>query len=214
MSWTRHFGGIELINLKARTDRLLQAYDELKKYRVPHLVCRGTPCENGQEGISRTLRSLFDVHVQTFKPLLVFEDDVQMIVDPIDFDSVMDMAMMELPTNWDMLYLGANLPDPKQVTEYSAHLLRTTRALAIHAVAYSHQCMNYILSLPEELPIDLMFANKIHPRGGTFVTYPLLCTQRPGYSNIEKKEVSYTHYIEDRYKIVEDYLGLSKSSLP
>lgn len=211
--WTDFFGHIELINLAHRTDRFLQSMDELRKYGIRPLVCRAIKCENGQEGISKTLRSLFETYVQSNRPLLVFEDDCKMVVTPWEFESVLEMALLELPTNWDMLYLGANLPDPKQVSEYSAHLLRTTRALALHAVAYSPQCMSLILNLPESLPIDLLFAEQIHPRGGTFVTYPLLCTQRPGHSDIENRHTEYSHFIEDRYKKVEEYLGLSKKDV-
>jgi hypothetical protein len=137
-----------------------------------------------------------------------------MVVEPEEFERVMDLALIELPSHWDMLYLGANLPNPRRVSEYSAHLLRTIRALALHAVAYSRRGMEEILSLSPTLPIDLQIADEINTAGGSFVIYPLLCTQKEGFSDIEKKRTSYTHYIEDRYKIVEDYLGLSKSSLP
>lgn len=208
--WTDFFGQIELINLAHRTDRLLQSMDELRKYGIRPLVCRATKCENGQEGIYKTLRSIFETYVHSGRPIMVFEDDCQMVVSPTEFRHVIEMAIMELPPDWDMLYLGANLPDPRQVYRYSTHLLRTARALALHAVAYSHKCMKYILSLPPELPIDLQLANTVHPLGKTFVTYPLLCTQRPSFSDIEGKATDYGCFIEDRYKKVEEYLGLPK----
>lgn len=213
--WTNFFSRIVLINLASRPDRLVESSLELKRHKIPFEVVPAIKNENGQQGISDTLRGLFRETLDAgHRNVLVFEDDVRMVVEPEEFERVMDLALIELPSHWDMLYLGANLPDPKQVKEFSAHLLRTTRALSLHAVAYSRWAMEQIISLPPSMPIDLQIAQEINTCGGSFVTYPLLCTQRPGYSNIEKKDVSYTHYIEDRYKIVEDYLGLSKSSLP
>lgn len=213
--WTNFFSRIVLINLASRPDRLVESSLELKRHKIPFEVVSAIKNENGQQGISDTLRELFVESLEFGNsPLLVFEDDVRMVVEPEEFERVMDLALLELPSHWDILYLGANLPSPQVVSEFSAHLLRTKRALALHAVAYSRRGMEEILSLPATVPIDLQIADWVNPNGGSFVTYPLLCTQKEGFSDIEKRRTSYTHYIEDRYKIVEDYLGLSKSSLP
>lgn len=213
--WTDFFSRIVLINLVTRTDRLLESSDELNKYGVPFEVVRAIKNENGQRGISDTLRALFKESLKMgHKKLLVFEDDVKMLVEPNEFDRVMDLAQVELPTDWDMLYLGANIPYPSCAWEYSPHLIKIGYALSLHAVAYSSKCMERILRVPRQLPIDVQIAKEVHWAASSFVTYPLLCTQRPGYSDIESREVSYGHFIEDRYKKVEEYLGLSKKDVP
>lgn len=213
--WTNFFSRIVLINLASRPDRLVESSLELKRHKIPFEVVSAIKNENGQQGISDTLRELFVESLEFGNgPLLVFEDDVRMVVEPEEFERVMDLALLELPSHWDMLYLGANLPNPRRVEEYSAHLLRTIRALALHAVAYSRRGMEEILALQPTLPIDLQIADEINTAGGSFITYPLLCTQKEGFSDIEGRRVNYSSFIEDRYKIVEDYLGLSKSSLP
>jgi len=213
--WTNFFSRIVLINLRSRPDRLIESSLELKRHKIPFEVVNGIKNENGQQGISDTLRGLFRNSLDAgHRNLLVFEDDVQMVVEPEEFERVMDLALIELPYNYDMLYLGANLPNPRRVSEYSAHLLRTIRALALHAVAYSRRGMEEILSLEPRLPIDLQIAEEINTAGGSFVTYPLLCTQKESFSDIEKRPTNYACFIEDRYKEVEKYLGLSKSSLP
>jgi GR25 family glycosyltransferase involved in LPS biosynthesis len=212
--WTNFFSRIVLINLASRPDRLVESSLELKRHKIPFEVVEGIKNENGQQGISDTLRGLFrETLEQSNGPLLVFEDDVRMVVEPAEFERIMDLALIELPSHWDMLYLGANLPSPRVVSEFSAHLLRTKRALALHAVAYSRRGMEEILSLPPTLPIDLQIADEINTAGGSFVTYPLLCTQKESYSNIERKVVCYSRYIEDRYAEVEKYLGLSEKSV-
>lgn len=213
--WTNFFSRIVLINLASRPDRLVESSLELKRHKIPFEVVPAIKNENGQQGISDTLRRLFRETLDAgHRNVLVFEDDVRMVVEPEEFERVMDLALIELPSHWDMLYLGANLPNPRRVEEYSAHLLRTIRALALHAVAYSRRGMEEILALQPTLPIDLQIADGINTAGGSFVTYPLLCTQKEGFSDIEGRRVKYSSFIEDRYKIVEDYLELSKSSLP
>lgn len=210
--WTNFFSRIVLINLASRPDRLVESSLELKRHKIPFEVVPAIKNENGQQGISDTLRGLFGETLDAgHRNILVFEDDVRMVVEPEEFERVMDLALIELPSHWDMLYLGANLPNPRRVSEYSAHLLRTIRALALHAVAYSRRGMEEILSLSPTLPIDLQIADEINTAGGSFITYPLLCTQKESFSDIEKTRTSYTHYIEDRYKKVEEFLGLSKS---
>lgn len=222
--WTNFFSRIVLINLASRPDRLVESSLELKRHKIPFEVVPAIKNENGQQGISDTLRGLFRETLDAgHRNVLVFEDDVRMVVEPEEFERVMDLALVELPGHWDILYLGANLPNKAMVSEYSAHLLSTKRALALHAVAYSRGGMEKILSLKPYLPIDLQIADLINIQGCSFVTFPLLCTQKEGFSDIEKttnekgeivsKKTKNDFYITPRYRKVEEYLGLSKSSL-
>lgn len=207
--WTNFFSKIVLINLPSRPDRLMQSSIELQRHRIPYEVVDGIKNENGQKGICDTLLSLFEDAINKgYKNLLVLEDDVKVVVAPEEFERVMDIALVELPTTWEMLYLGANLPNPDMVFEFSAHLLLVKRALALHAVAYSRECMKMILSLPRQLPIDLQIANFIHQRGRAYATCPMLCVQREGFSDIEKKQTNYKGFIEDRYERVLNHLNL------
>lgn len=195
-----------MINLDERTDRLLHGSAMLSACGIGFERVPGIKKENGQEGIYDTLMIIFmDAVYRELQSVMVFEDDVKILQD--DFNELLNASVSELPKGWHMLYLGANLPDHKLVTRYSDYLLKTKRALALHAVAYSLECMKMILSLPRQLPVDLQIANFIHPMNETYVTYPLLCSQRPDYSNIENREVCYTNYIEDRYAAVIKHLN-------
>lgn len=209
MSWTKFFDCIFVINLRKRRDRLGSVRVEFESHNFEYYIFYATENINGQQGVYDSLISLFkDCLRWGFKNVLVFEDDVKMLADPIEFERVMDLAVIELPTSWEMLYLGANLPSPDSVAEYSAHLLVAKRALALHAVAYSRECMEMIVALPKMLPVDLQIANFIHPRGRTFITYPILCSQQEGFSDIEKRQTNYKIFIEDRYEKVVQHLNL------
>lgn len=207
--WTNFFSKIYLLNLPERKDRLVVSAIELGAVGIEATVFPAVKCDNGQEGVYLSLMQIFRHAVdRKYSSVLIFEDDFERCTGVPEFKKTMYDALLQLPEYWHMLFLGANLPDPKQVTQYSANLLKTKRALALHSVAYSYECMEMILSLPRQLPIDLQIASFIHPMGHTYVTFPILCTQRPGYSNIELRNVSYKLYIEDRYENVLKHLKM------
>lgn len=208
--WTNFFSKIYLLNLPERKDRLVVSAIELGAMGIEATVFPAVKSDNGQEGVYLSLMQIFRHAVdRKYSSVLLFEDDFERCTGVPEFKQTMEKAVRQLPEYWHMLFLGANLPDPKQVTQHSANLLRTKRALALHAVAYSYECMQMILSLPRMLPIDLQIANFIGPLGHSYVTYPLLCSQRVGYSDIEKKVTNYRHYLEDRYLTVCNHLNLN-----
>lgn len=213
------FDKIFVINLPERKDKLKRVVSEMDRFDIHYQVVDGIKRENGQEGIYLTLIDVFDMAIRRFgaERILVFEDDVE--IRRLDFHSVMRRATEQLPEYWHMLYLGANLPNKDFVSRYSDDLLRVKRALALHAVAYSREGMGAIMALPRQLPVDLQIANFIHPMGHTYMTYPMLCTQRDDISDIEKttdesgnvvgkKVFNNASYIEPRYNKVCEHLNL------
>lgn len=206
--WTNYFDHIVLINLPNRKDRMLKSMESLMSTGiVVDFVEPAIQNQNGQHGVYDTLIRIFNNCLNLgAKNVLVFEDDVKIINSNIS--DVMNKVVTQIPEYWHMLYLGANLPDPTKVSRYSDNLLLTKRALALHSVAYSREAMEMIIALPRMLPIDLQITNWIAPLGHTYVTYPLLCSQEPGYSDIEKRHTDYKGYIEDRYDMVIQHLNL------
>ena len=59
--------------------------------------------------------------------------------------------------------------------------------------------MKEILSQGLYAPIDNCFVERIQPMGETYITFPLLCTQKPGYSDIGQSEINWLPFIEQRY---------------
>lgn len=111
-------------------------------------------------------------------------------------------AIDELPEDWDMLYLGANLilwnngePDPGR---YSEHLFRLKCAWTTHAIAYNKQCVKTIL---EKQPgfSEQMFDNYLSerlPELNAFIAAPMVAYQRPRFSSIWKRVDDYTPIFE------------------
>jgi hypothetical protein len=59
--------------------------------------------------------------------------------------------------------------------------------------------MKEILMAGLEAPIDNCIVAKIQSHGTTYITYPLLATQRPGISDIGNTYINWQPFIENRY---------------
>ena len=87
----------------------------------------------------------------------------------------------------------------------SPNLLLVENAYATHAWALSLHGIREVLMSVLEAPIDNSVVNKIQPQGNTYITYPLLCSQRAGVSDIGNTYIDWNPFIEHRYyqKIAE-----------
>jgi hypothetical protein len=135
--------------------------------------------------------------------LLHLEDDV-MFRDLTH----LSQAINELPDDWDVLYLGANLicwnngePNPER---YSDHLFRVRAAWTTHAVAYNKKCVRRILEGQPSFDAQ-MFDNWLStrlPELNAYCVAPMVAYQRPRFSSIWQREV------EDDYT---DIFGASEA---
>lgn len=192
--WTSFLDKIYLINLPDRPDRLLRASTMLNFRDLSFCVVSATRKTDGRLGLLMTLQGLWQKSVdEGLERVLILEDDINIVGDL----AVMEKVMEQLPKDFDMLYLGCNLAQPPTV--YSANILCVHRALATHAVVYSRKAMTRLLSLPMHLPVDVFLANTIQAAGNCYCTYPLLISQYPGYSDIEKRQTDWTHVLEARF---------------
>lgn len=114
----------------------------------------------------------------------------------------LNQAIDELPSNWDVLYLGANLllwnQDPPKPERYSEHLFRVRAAWTTHAIGYNRKCIPYIL---EHQPgySERMFDNYLSdvlPELNAFIVAPMVAYQRPHKSLIWDRWDDYTPIFE------------------
>lgn len=113
-------------------------------------------------------------------------------------------AINELPDDWDVLYLGANLvlwdngePWPER---YSDHLFRVKCAWTTHAIAYNKKCVRRILEGQPSFDAQ-MFDNWLStrlPELNAFCVAPMVAYQRPRISSIWQRG-----YVDDYTPIFE-----------
>lgn len=194
--WTDYFESIFLINLKRRPEKLAAAREELDRYRIGCQVIEAKELPDGRAGLFYTIKALIFRHCLELQNMLIFEDDIKFLRDP---GPTMDQCVEQLKQRqWDLFYLGVNTHGPFP-NFTSPNLLPVTEGFSTHAIAYSPTGQQKVNKFQwRDAPIDVMLANDVQRDGRAFCSYPMLATQRNGYSDIDKKEVTYD-YIEQRF---------------
>lgn len=179
------FENIICLNLQKRDDRRNRMKEEFKKLNLDVKFYRAIP-----GGVAGFCQSMFNIFHDFEGSLFVFEDDVQFIADP----GIIDVAFSELPDDWDMFYLGANVRE--KIERYSTHLLRLKNAWCTHAIGYSAKMVNWLKENwtgKYEPPFiyDEWLRVKVQPEFKCYITDPMICTQWDNYSDIWKKDTKY-----------------------
>ena len=125
----------------------------------------------------------------------IFEDDV-LFVDP----GVIGDAVFELPADWDILYLGANITDgvpgatERPPVRHSAHLFRIGAAWTSHAICYSERAIDWIVNdyNPDSGRMFDDYLSYMLTKFNGFITAPMACWQRPGKSSLWDRDTDYS----------------------
>ncbi len=142
-----------------------------------------------------------------FKNILIFEDDVSFI--NLDF---FKNKKINIPSNFDMLYLGYNI---LKGHKYSENLIKLECGLTTHAYIIQEHMYDEVLNKINEnwnekkydlteneksylqnkiKAIDIFYAKEIQDKyKNSYGIYPILATQAPGFSSIENKELDYSN---------------------
>jgi GR25 family glycosyltransferase involved in LPS biosynthesis len=196
--WTDLIGQIYLINLDKRMDRLSESLRQLDEYNIPFKrISAIEDKENGARGLRDTMNIIYqDAIDNNYESILVLEDDFLFVENPNNF---MGEVIKQLPENWHICFLGCQ-PTNGFLYRQSANLLNLQKAFATHAVMYSKQCIKEIMSMGMGYPIDNWLVDNIEILGQTYCTYPFLCTQSEGESNIGNTYIDWRPFMQPRYE--------------
>ena len=167
---------------------------QLDGYGLKYTVVEATGNIDGAHGLRMTMKRLFET---TKEPeILVLEDDCCFLSNPIP---AIERAQIELPADYDLLFLGGNVYKP--TVKHSEHLYRLTGCVGNHAVVYTRAVMDNLAYLycTATKPTDVIIDKEIVSQGDCFITHPLLAVQYTGYSDIEGKKTDYKTLLIDRY---------------
>ena len=200
MSWLNFFDAIYVINLDKRTDRLLQITEDFEKYKIPFERVQAIDHHNGAEGLRLTVEALFMKSLsQGHKNILVFEDDCEIVVPEPIFNSTMGEVVKQAPENYVMLFLGCQLTGGA-THFFSPNIVAGHKMYSTHAVMYSERGMKEVLASQLKSPIDNHYVDFVEPLGASYCTYPLLCSQRAGKSDIGGQYIDWAPFILPRYE--------------
>jgi len=190
MNWS-FFKDVVYINLDSRTDKRIQIEAMLQSAgcyeyaRIPGIVS-----DSPMLGFNQAQINAIEI---VKAPALILEDDAT-----LENLWALDEALNELPEDWDIMYLGANVvgtdlcswPDPEV---YSNHLRRVKQAWTTHAIAYSEKGLTFVAEnfnpAAGQMYDDWLRCNIENLEA--FIVYPMVSDQRPGYSDIWQRDVNY-----------------------
>lgn len=208
--WVNFFDKIYVINLAKREDRLLQITEDFEKYSIPFLRVEAIYHPQGAEGLKETMLLIFNEAIERgYKNILIFEDDCLMVVDETTFNLTMDKVVVQLPEDYQICLLGCQLTH--RISHFhSENLIPVLSAFSTHASAYSIAGIRAIMASGLQAPIDNHIVAVIQPLGKTYCTFPLLCSQYEGFSDIGQNVHSWRPFIEARFeqKIIEFKQGM------
>jgi hypothetical protein len=148
------------------------------------------PLQSFNKSTAQILSEFFESRSET---LLFLEDDCDF--QPLDH---LGEAIAELPDDWDIVYLGANLTGTPE--RYSPHLFRISSASTTHCVGYNRKVIPFILQRQaefSEICFDAWLSEQL-PKLNAFVVAPMVAWQRLHYSTIWGKFKDYTSWFEER----------------
>jgi len=187
-----------VINLESRKDRMV----DFRKNNFPFEVKRfnaikATPgwvgCANSHLAIMREQKEF---------PFVIFEDDCVLL----DSWDKVERAMIQLPVDWDALWLGAS--QSRIIGRYSENLFTMRDVYCHHSVIYNSQRIvdfyinNYYQS---GLPIDAFSASVVTYNFNCFLLDPMITRQIVGFSDIENKVVDYAPWFNNLQNVLNTH---------
>ncbi len=187
-NWQNKIDATYVINLGERADRREEMENHFGEHEIDFSFWNAVKHSNGFKGLLLTMQSLLtECAEKKYENVLIFEDDAELLYSP---HGVMEKCLEALPKNYLMFQLGYNLMN--KPTKISDNIFKICSSYATHAILYSKEGIQRVLEVfSEELPYDVMLMRWIQPTGRSFGIYPMLCTQRTGFSSIENKVIDW-----------------------
>ena len=199
------------INLEHRTDRKEYVEEELKKIGITANRFNAIKMENGAIGCSMShLKILQNAQQNNLDHVLIVEDDITFL-NPELFKSQINQFFKIHNNNWDVILLaGNNMPPYKEIDDTCIQVSKcqTTTGYLVngHYIKVLMQNVKLgltnLISKPSEhskFAID-KFWFVLQGASKWFLITPLTVVQREGYSDIEKRVISYKHIMQDKDK--------------
>lgn len=188
---------IVYINLDNRTDRMKQMKFELISF-PSEKVQRFSAIKHHQGAVGCTLSHIAVLEMaikEGWGNVLILEDDIQW--SNYELGSLRFESLLKEP--FDVIVLGS-VSTSYNGSSFKLNHCQTTTAYLVNKHYYSTLLQNFKEGLDQLqktnnkplYAID-MYWQRLQQRDNWFVVIPSLFIQRPSYSDIEQKDVNYTH---------------------
>ncbi len=182
-----HVYDIYCINVDKRKDRRLRMQRQAKRRKF---AVKFWKVKLNKDPIKGCLQSHLQI-IQNAKrrklpSILILEDDAKLTTKRLYIPTV--------PKNWDMLYLGGNVQKIIDDDEFNDEKYwKRATILTTHAYIIRDSIYDEVIKGLQNYsgPIDVFYAEEIHPRKKCCIVIPSIFTQFSGYSDVEGKLVNY-----------------------
>lgn len=184
-----------IINLPERTDRRAHIEKQVaqlpfKSWEIVDGVRDGTnTCTAAQKKCVQIAKD------RNWPQVMIWEDDNWLVDGAIE---TIRSFLLELPEKWDMLYLGANLQEPAE--RVSDYVIKLNGAYAAHAYGVNAGFYDYILSLPNDLELDIRYRH-LMKNNRVYMCYPPVAYQLPGISDLQGRFRDYIDEMNYNYSL-------------
>lgn len=174
---------VKILTTKNATDRLINALRHLERHGFTPEVVYAIEDNDPKISFNKSMRHIMQT---TNEDLLLFEDDVI-----LQDNAHLQKAFSQLPNDWEICYLGANLIDP--VERFSDNLFRTFGAWTTHAVYYKNPQEIGRLYTNTEHMFDDWLKQNICANGKAYVVSPMIAWQSVHKSDLWGHVADYTN---------------------
>jgi len=183
------FEKVIVINLAKRPDRMAQIKEQLDAHKITFERFEAIDGQElGVSGVAACTMSHRAV-IEKYKDcqsLFIFEDDAQL---NSNFEQLWDKFIVNLPDDWQMVYLGCNRIESNLVADGVGRLLQ---GVATHAYGAKQTIFDDLIKVSKSVnPIDISYM-QMQVSVPTYVAIPTMVGQVPGFSNIEERFTDYT----------------------
>jgi len=195
------------INLEYRTDRRIQVESELNTLGWKYERFNAIKLANGRIGCSMSHLKVLNLAKERKLPyVVVVEDDIE-FKKPDKYNSML-RKFLDSNIEYDVLLLAGNLRPPiKQLNSDVLQIFHswTTTGYIVKSDYYDtliqniHEGIQLLMRQPEKhnlYAIDSYWM-RLQKKDKWMILYPRTITQRPTYSDIEKREINYDKLMLD-----------------
>lgn len=173
----------KVINLSHRTDRLQAVTEQIHNFGISEFI-RFDAFPKGIPGFNKSMHFA----LENENELLLLEDDC------VFEGTINDLmkAKSELPNDWDLLYLGANVRSKQE--RYSNRLHNLKDGWTSHAILYSAKGADYCYNTfnwQESMIYDEWLRTHAQQVLKCFVMNPMIAFQSDGWSDIWGANTTY-----------------------
>jgi GR25 family glycosyltransferase involved in LPS biosynthesis len=175
-----------VINLDRRTDRMEQFDKQAKELNIKYERLQAVEASDPRFGCK--LSHMAALSKYDSEVIFVFEDD-SIFVD--NFEAQFQMAMSNVPDDWDMLYFGAHL---LQKEPYNDYWVRSLECSSTHAYAVRKRVKGRLIkqAMSMEGHTDVAFSS-LHKDIKAYAARPTLVYQGASYSDLQGRDVDYKY---------------------